>query len=91
VRILTDKTGFQAIALNTKLHERKHTMSETIMATSTAEDITELTWEDLALEMAEADDEGPDTVVNTAGGCGGAGTFSTCVTGFTSTGSCYDA
>jgi hypothetical protein len=52
-------------------------------ASSVVEDITEVTWEDLAMEMA--DGEGPDVNIATSGGCG---TTATCVTGFTSTGSC---
>lgn len=59
-------------------------MSETITAISTVEDITELTWEDLALEMAEGAGEDYEHTVSTADGCG-CGGVSTCVTTYTST------
>lgn len=62
-------------------------MSETITVISTAEDITELTWEDLVFEMAEGDNEDyPDHTVSTSGSSSGGGGASTCVTAYTSTG-----
>ncbi len=56
-------------------------MSDTITVTSTAEDITELTWEDLVLEMTEGLDDGSEHLVATSGGC----SAGTCVTTYTST------
>ncbi len=51
-----------------------------------AEDVTEVSWEDLVTDMVEAD--GPDENVATA--AGGSGGVATCVTTYTSTGSCVD-
>jgi hypothetical protein len=49
----------------------------------TVEDITEVSWEDLIIEMVDPD--APDTLVNTASGCSSGTTF-TCVTTNTLTG-----
>ena len=58
-------------------------MPENSAATSVVEDITEVTWEDLIVDMVG--DDSPD--IHTGSSSTG-GSIATCVTTFTSTGSC---